>query len=159
MKRNARKNYHAALSHGFEVEVLDGCSYADVERAYGVIRKNRDAHGYPLRMSLDEVVATAPVVGARFMVMTWRGEDVAAAQVHCVAPGIGQVVYWGDAPGYVEMRPMNYFTMEVARHFRNEGMRILDIGPSSEEGVPSPGLCDFKESIGCMVSPKFRFRL
>lgn len=159
MKRNARKNYHAAMGHGFEVERLDGGSRADVERAYAVIKANRDSHGYPLRMSLEDVWATAPLVGAEFFVMTGCGTDVAAAQVHRVAPGIGQVVYWGDAPGYGSLRPMNYFAAEVARRCREDGMRILDVGPSSEKGVPSLGLCDFKESIGCVVSPKFRFRL
>ncbi len=159
MRRNARKNYLASLRCGFEVEVLDRVSHGDVARVYGVVRANREWHGYPLRMTLEDVARTAPVADAELLVMTCGGVDVAAALVHRVTPFVGQVVYWGDVPGYGGLRPMNFFALEVMRHCRGLGMEVLDIGPSSEAGVPSFGLCDFKESIGCVASPKFRFRL
>ena len=36
---------------------------------------------------------------------------------------------------------------------------ILDIGPSTENGIPNYGLCEFKESIGCSVTMKYSFEL
>ena len=69
------------------------------------------------------------------------------------------MVYWGDVEGAGEFRPMNRLAVETAQWMRREGLRVLDIGPSSDEGEPSPGLCDFKESVGCEAGLKFRFEI
>ncbi len=159
MKRNARKNYRQALGHGFRFEILDSGRAEDISRAYAVIKVNRESKGYPLRMTLDDVMRTAPVVDARFAVLTLDGCDVAAVQLHRVTDTVAQVVYWGDAPGYSYLRPMNLLAPEVISFCRDEGFSTLDIGPSSSDGIPSEGLCSFKESLGCIASLKPRFRL
>lgn len=156
---NARNKWRNSLRHPFATEILSRDRADDIRRAYRVIQANRESHGYPLRMTLDDVIATAPLVHAEFMVMTYEGADVAAAQIHRVTPDIGQVVYWGDAPGFAELLPMNRFTHDVLLHCRRMGMRHLDIGPSSEDGLPSYGLCEFKETLGCLPSLKYRFLL
>jgi hypothetical protein len=69
------------------------------------------------------------------------------------------VIYWGDINGYSELRPMNYLSYKVFEHYHNSDIRIVDIGPSSEQGVPSYGLCNFKESIGCVTTLKPTFYL
>lgn len=156
--RAARKNYAKSAGYAWRFEALDG-SAADVERVYGVIKSNRDGHNYPLRMSLADVKATAAIIPCTFLVLSYDGVDVAAVLAYDVAPGISQVIYWGDVPGYSEMRPMNMLAYETFRHFASRGQRILDIGPSSEGGIPSFGLCDFKSSLGCTLTPKFTLEL
>ena len=54
---------------------------------------------------------------------------------------------------------MNCLTYNVFRHYSDAGLRILDIGPSTEDGVPNYGLCEFKENIGCGISLKYRFEI
>lgn len=159
MTRKGAQNYRNASRCGFEIMHLCSDNEADVRRAYEVIRRNRQAHGYPLRMSLSDVLSTVPLAHTRFLLMTLDGEDVAAAQIQEVTARVAQVVYWGDAPGFAHLRPMNYFAAEVIKNARNRGYDVLDIGPSSADGVPSFGLCNFKESVGCVCSPKFRFVL
>lgn len=159
MARNARKNYRTAMRAGFETQLLDPAIETDVARAYAVIAANRKAKGYALRMSLQEVMETIAVAGTEFMVMTLDGNDVAAAQLNRVTDKVIQVVYWGDVPGYSHLRPMNRFTHDVFETCRQMEAKIVDVGPSSEQGVPSAGLCSFKESIGCTVSLKPHFRL
>lgn len=155
LDRAARKNYRHALQQGFAFAQTD-----DIARAYAVIKANRESHGYPLAMSLEQVTETVErMVAARFFLLTLGDADVAAAMVYDVAPGIGQVVYWGDAPGYSELRPMNLLPPLLFAHYREAGYRILDIGPSSKRGVPSPGLCRFKESLGCQLTLKPTFHL
>jgi lipid II:glycine glycyltransferase (peptidoglycan interpeptide bridge formation enzyme) len=92
-------------------------------------------------------------------VLTYDGHDVAAAQLHKVTDSVMQVVYWGDAPGYDRMRPMNMLAPEVFGYCRDSGITTLDIGPSSDAGTPSEGLCSFKESLGCRATLKPRFRI
>ena len=159
LERNAKKNFHNALKNSFVFECLNTSEPNDVGRAYGVIRKNRESRGFPLRMSLQNVLDTVKVIDADFFVTSFEGVDVAAAQVFHVSEGICQVIYWGDLPEYSHLRVMNYFTYKVFEHYFNQGLKILDIGPSTEKGIPNYGLCSFKESIGCEVSLKHMFEL
>lgn len=158
--RNARKNYHTAQKYEFIFEKLDSDSEIDVERAYAVIKQNRESHGYPLRMSLKAVLDTIKVIKADFFVMQYEGVDVAAAQVFHVTEDAYQVIYWGDIPEYMNMRVMNFFPYKVFEYYYHQGLKVLDIGPSSVElGQPNYGLCDFKESIGCTATLKHTFIL
>ena len=86
---------------------------------------------------------------------TWT--DVAAAQVFHVAKDTAQVIYWGDLAAYSHLRTMNRLAAFMYDHFSRLGVRILDIGPSTEDGEPNYGLCSFKEDIGCEVCTKHIF--
>jgi hypothetical protein len=155
LDRSARKNFNRAKSADFVFEKTN-----DVSRAYAVIEQNRREHGYPLRMILQQVLDTVDsVIKADAFVMSHKGTDIASAIVFHVAPNIVQVIYWGDINGYSELRPMNYLSYKVFEHYHNSDIRIVDIGPSSEQGVPSYGLCNFKESIGCVTTLKPTFYL
>lgn len=156
LKDNGRKNLRKAMTNNYCFRPIAPTNIEGVERAYEVIRLNREQHGYPLRMSLAEVKETVKIIPAEFFILTLDGTDVAAAQVYYPAPGIAQVIYWGDVDGYSEARPMNMLARELFGYLSPK-VRIVDVGPSSEDGVPSIGLCDFKESVGCRVTPKYRF--
>ena len=154
IERNARKNIHQALAE--DLTLIPDC---DIERAYDVIKANRMEHGYPLKMSLQAVKDTAGILKADFFVMTHREHDIAAAQVFHVTEGVAQVIYWGDLKEYSRLRTMNRLSHDIFAHYHGRGLKILDIGPSTENSIPNHGLCEFKESIGCSVSPKFTFTL
>jgi hypothetical protein len=82
---------------------------------------------------------------------------VAAAIVYRVSPQICQLIYWGDAPGFESSRPMNMLALKMFELFKAMGVDYLDIGPSSEDGIPNAGLCAFKESVGCTGDLKYTF--
>ncbi len=153
--RNARKNLQRARREPFVFKKAQ--SQEEIIAAYNTIQQNRKAKGYPLKMSLQQVLDTINVVPADFFNLSINGANVAAAQVFHVADGIVQVIYWGDAPGFENYRPMNYLAAKVVEYYKKAGIRIVDVGPSSQFGVPSIGLCNFKESIGCKVESKFSF--
>jgi hypothetical protein len=161
IERNARKNLHKSLSEDFEFSHFTNHDVEGVERAFEVIRCNRAEHGYPLRMSLDDVLHTIEnIIQADFFVLTHEGVDVAAAQVFHVAEGVAQVIYWGDLKEYSQLRTMNLLSYRIFEYYyKAKEIKLLDIGPSTENGVPNVGLCDFKESIGCSTSPKFCFKI
>ena len=159
MASKARNKFRESMRHDFMVR-WSGIGDVDLaRRCYEVIAANRRWKGYPLRMSFGQVAATAVVARSVFVVMSLGDDDVAAALIQMVAPGVGQLVYWGDVPGFSDVRPMNRLAFETFAICREKGLRVLDLGPSSEGGVPSYGLCGFKESIGCDVSLKHTFRL
>lgn len=149
LPRNARNKLAGARRHNWIFTLTD-----DITRAYSVIKANRESHGYNLALTLDRVKETVARVPADFFMLSHEGHDVAAAMVYHAAEGIAQVIYWGDVPGYAGLRPMNMLAREVFAHYHARGFRIVDVGPSSTDGVPNTGLCTFKESIGCRLALK-----
>lgn len=152
-----RNKFRNSKKEGFVFKQLDSKAYDDIATVYGVIKHNREYRGYPLRMTFNDVLGTLRVVPASIFIMSLNDTVVAAALVYDVTERISQVIYWGDEPGFSQYRVMNYFTYKVFEHYHLRGVEMLDIGPSSEEGEPNIGLCEFKESIGCKASPKFTF--
>lgn len=158
LDRSARNHLHQAQKKNLCLKHLDSTRFQDVARVYDVIQRNHKERGFPLRMTLEQVWQTVSnVVKADFFVLEHEGTDVAAAQVFHVTDDAAQIVYWGDIREYSALRPMNFLAFSLYNIYRNEGLRILDIGPSTENGVPNYGLCEFKENIGCSTSLKFSF--
>lgn len=152
----ARNKLRQAERTGFRLEECEAL------RAYEVIRINRESKGYPLRMTAAQVLATVKPTGpvkAHFFVLTDGVADAAAAVVFDVAPGIAQVIYWGDVPEPPCRHAMNLLAARLSDHYAARGYHTLDIGPSGTEGIPSIGLSDFKDSIGCICSPRPTLRL
>lgn len=151
LSRSARYNHNLSMRSGFGFELTQ-----DIGRAYEVIEANRRAMCYPLAMGMEDVVATEPLVGAKFFVLTYNGADVAAAMVYDVTPKICQLIYWGDLPHVRRQKAMNNLAYRLFEWFvvNRPEVEIIDIGPASTMGVRNEGLCEFKKSIGCIESPK-----
>lgn len=157
--RNARNKLNHALKENLKFNKVAQGDSKGVARAYEVIRRNREEHGYPLRMSYDDVARTIDIIPADFFILSHDDTDIAAAQVFHVTDGISQLIYWGNLNKYSQMRPMNILAYRMFEYYHKQGLRILDIGPATEDGVPNYGLCNFKESIGCKTANKFSFLL
>lgn len=152
LSRSGRYSHHRALKHPF-----DFFKTTDVRRAYAVIEANRRAMGYPLAMSLEQVLATVSgPVHADFFVLTLDGVDIAAAMLYDAAPSVMQVIYWGDLPQARPARAMNHLAWRVFSWYaaNRPDIRIIDIGPASSDGVRNEGLCRFKLSLGCIETPR-----
>ena len=152
---NARKNLRISVKQGFDFIKCE--TFETKSAAYGVIKENRSRKGYPLKMTYEQVLKTAEVIPADFFVLKKESEQVAAGIIFHVAPGIVQVIYWGDIPDFANYKPMNFLAYSVFKYYKEQGFKFVDIGPSTEYGIPNHGLCEFKESIGCDISPKFSF--
>lgn len=154
IQSNARKNLNIALKSGLSfVECRDEESKKE---AYEIIQCNRASKGYPLRMTWEQVLDTIKIVEHNFFVVKREEKAIAAAIVFFVTKDMVQVIYWGDKPDVGVYKPMNFLAYELIKYYKSKGITCIDIGPSTENGVPNIGLCNFKESIGCEVSAKYR---
>jgi hypothetical protein len=153
---NARKNLRISMSSGLQFRL---CSRQDEkQQAYEIISSNRESRGYPLRMSWDQVYDTIRLIPADFfLVFNENQTAIASAIVFHISKTVVLVVYWGDIPGYSEMKPMNFLAYKVFEHYKAIGIKVVDIGPSTENSVPNYGLVEFKEGIGCRIDPKYTF--
>lgn len=152
---NAKKNLRIALKS--QLTFRECSSSEDKKEAYRVIKENRASKGYPLRMSEEQVLKTMQLVPSKMFLVEAEGVACASALVYDVTDTIAQVVYWGDVPGYGDKKPINFLAYELVKYYQNKGFEYLDIGPSTEDGIPNYGLCNFKDSIGCERASKFRF--
>jgi hypothetical protein len=154
---NARRNLRIAMESN---DIFVRCeTEAEKGEAYDIIKANREYKGYPLRMTKEQVMSTIKVVDHDFFLVKHEDKTIASAVVYRVKPKVAQVVYWGDIPDVGEFKPVNFISYNLIKYYKNLAFDILDIGTSTEGGIPNYGLCDFKESIGCMPSSKVRFQI
>lgn len=151
---NARKNLKRAFQANLTFEKL---ANQDGKQAYDVIAQNRKERGFPLRMTWEQVLETTTVMTADFFLVKKEATPIGAAVVFHVADQIVQVIYWGDLPQYAEYKTMNFLSFQVFQYYKQQGIAMIDIGPSTEDSIPNHGLCEFKESIGCDISIKTEF--
>jgi hypothetical protein len=151
---NARKNLKRALNDNLTFEKLES---ENGQLAYNVIAQNRKERGFPLRMTWEQVAETMLVINVDFFLVKKEEDHIGAALLFYVSEGIVQVVYWGDLPQYSESKTMNFLSYHVFKYYKELGVEMIDIGPSTEGSIPNNGLCEFKESIGCDISIKTEF--
>lgn len=152
--RNARKNLRIAEHSG--LQIVNCINESEKREAYHIIKKNREAKGYPLRMTEEQVMKTINLVNSDMYMVSLESENIASALVYEVTDNILQVIYWGDVPGYSDKKPINFLAYELLKIYSGKGYEYLDIGPATEQGIADFGLCDFKDSIGCKRCLKIR---
>ncbi len=153
--RNARKNYNTALRNELKFEKTD-----DIKSVYEIIKINRNFRGFPLHMSLEDVVNTAEIIPSDYFIVTDKeGKGLASALIHHLTDNIVRVVYWGNTPESEEFRPINFLSYNIFKYYKEKKISLIDIGTSTVDGKPNSGLCDFKDSIGCSCSPKINWIL
>lgn len=152
---NGKKNLKIALNSGLSLKHCE--TDEEKKRAYELIRINRESRGYPLNMSCEQVMSTIQLVDHDMFIVCHGSEEIAAALVYHVSDKIGQVIYWGDIPGYSELKPINFLSYELIQFYGSRGFDYLDIGISTDHSVLNFGLADFKISIGCETSMKLTF--
>jgi len=155
----ARQKFRRAMEQEWEFTQIWQDDIAGIGDVYEVICRNREEKGYRLNMTLEDVINTSKVVHADFFLLSHGGENVASALVYKVTADVYQLIYWGNIGEYNALRPMNVLAFKLYEYYKSRGIRILDIGPSSNDGVPDYGLTDFKESVGCRMSLKYHFLL
>lgn len=158
ISRSCRKLLNQASGNGLSVTRVAPVP-ENILRVYNIIRTNHLSKGRPMWMEADDVISTAMLVKADFFLLVHEGVDIAGAMVYPAADGVAQVVYWGDMPGFGELRAMNLLAEYVYEYYRRAGMRLLDLGPATETGVPNYGLCVFKESLGAEPGLKYTMML
>jgi len=154
----ARQKLRASQKEDFRMCVA-ACE-GEFAEAYEIIKRNREHRGFPLKMSLKDLLKTSEVISSRaFVLRVAAGTGVAAAICFLTQHQTAQVIYWGNLPEAAQTSPMNNLAWQLFDFYKREGMRFVDTGPSTDEGIPNLGLSDFKQSIGCAASNKMTFNL
>lgn len=155
MTYSARRNIRLAGEQPFSL--VKGKSQADIMQAFALIKANRAVKGYTLSLDENTLLATSAVLAMESFLLYLDHTPVAAALVYMASPTVPQVVYWGDLPGFAAYKPMNLLTYQLYTHYKEAGYAYLDTGTAMLGDAPNYGLVEFKESIGCVISPRLSF--
>ena len=156
LESSIKNQFKKAISNDFSF--VECKSFEDRLAAYSVIQQNKLENNYPLKLTFDQVQDTMKIIKADFFLVKDKdGNDVAAAMIFRVTNTVAQIIYWGHLDKYSKLYPMNYMAYKVFEYYYNLNYEWVDIGPSSEDGIPNFGLCDFKQNIGCDISLKYSF--
>jgi hypothetical protein len=145
--KNARNNLNRAFKSNLRFHLCENMT--ENKEAYEIIEYHKKIKGYPLKLSWEQICDTIKIIKADFfLVYEMNNTPIASAIVFHTAESIVQIIYWGELPEFNHYRTMNFLSYKIFEYYKDKGIRIIDLGPSSENSVPNPGLCDFKESIG-----------
>jgi hypothetical protein len=145
---NARKNLKKALTFPLSITKIDP---KNGKEAYDVIEQNRNVRGFPIRLSYNQLKDTENILPIDYFLVRDSNQDIAAAIVFHLSSEVVRVVYWGDLPQFSEHKTMNFLSFKIFQHYKELGVKYIDIGHSTVDSVPNHGLCEFKESIGCSM--------
>lgn len=148
----APRNMRRALKAGFEL-----VCHAAPRDVYRFIAAHHASLGYHMAMSEEDVLSTAPVAHTEFFDIMLDGQRVGAAIFDVVAPGIAQLINWGDALTHRNLRTSSFMARAIAEHYTRRGFTALDLGPASTDGIPNTGLVRFKTSLGAIQTHKHTF--
>jgi hypothetical protein len=149
-----------ALKNAFENSLyLKKCTEkSDIKLAYDIIKENRTAKGFPLRMAFEDILLTDFLIKKDFFIVYTKDRTaIASSIIYYISDETVQVVYWGNLTEYSHLKPMNFLSYKLFEYYSNMHVKYIDIGPSTENSIPNYGLCEFKESIGCNICPKYTF--
>lgn len=151
--RSCRNNLRRAENMHLSVKKIE--SENEKKEAYLIIKINKEEKNRPLHLSFEQLKSTESIIPMDYFMVFYNHYAIASAIVYHVAKSIVQIIYWGDRPDSRELRPMNFLALQIFKHYSNNGIRIVDLGTSTEYGTPNYGLCDFKENIACTASLKY----
>jgi len=158
MERNNQKKVRKCQREGFvfaRCETPEGC-----RAAYDAVAVNRASKGYVISMTYDQITDMVQAFPGRFhfFTITHAGKVIAGAVCIAINSEVLYVFYWGDLPGYETFSPVVLLAEGIYAFAQQLGFRVFDVGRSTENGVPNPGLIRFKEKLGFEASLKLTFR-
>jgi len=155
-QRNSKEYYKQAIRNGLKFQQ----AFTDQEKelAYTTIYDNRKKFGRPIHMSFKDIVDTSALWQTDFFIVQNPEEEVVASAImYRSHPDICYAVFWGDNEVGRPLRAMDFLAFHLWSFYKDEGFKYIDLGNSTEDGVPNQGLLRFKESHEATSSLKHRF--
>jgi hypothetical protein len=109
-------------------------------------------------MTFDNLMDISKLWPVDFFQVTDKTDKmVAAAILYRGHPKIIQAIFWADSEPGRSLRAMDFCLFNLWNHYKNLGYNFVDVGISTESGIPNEGLLRFKETHESFSSPRFTF--
>lgn len=155
-KSNSREYYRQAVRNGLSFDLAS--EEEEKMEIYDLIHENRAKFGRPIFMTFKDIMDTNNLWPVDFFkVNTSDGTLVASAIFYRSHSDIGYAVFWGDNETGRPLRAMDYLIFYLWSHYKKMGYKYIDLGISTEKGVPNEGLLRFKETHESISSIRNKF--
>ena len=153
IRKNERKKLNQCLNKGYTFRHL---SMAQLKDVYQLVTQTRERKGYPVSMAFDLLEKTMSSLPDNYLLFgLFDKEELIAASVSIrISENILYNFYHADEISYRSTSPLVMLVEEIYRYCQQNGIKILDLGVSSEKGIKNEGLFVFKENLGCLTSKK-----
>lgn len=157
-----KKRINKCKKNGF---VAQQHALTDIAKVYEVIKVNRARKGFPMTMTLAQMLEMTALFPERYYLFSVRHQtesaDMMVASAICIALSntVLYVFYWGDIAGYERYSPITLLATKIYECCQQAGFTQLDVGTSSLNGEPSYGIAQFKRNLGFVESFKPDFEL
>lgn len=157
-QKNSKEYYRQAQRN--KLVFHQALSESDKSEAFNLICDNRAKFGRPIFMTLNDLKNTEALWPVDFFkVTTLEGEMLASAIFYPWKQNVVYAVFWGDNEQGRPLRAMDYLLLNLWHFYKQKGYRYVDLGISTEDGIPNSGLLRFKETHEAVSSPRYRFFL
>ncbi|MDD2798994.1 MAG: hypothetical protein PHV20_10410 [Bacteroidales bacterium] len=151
---DSRTYLNQAVKSGLIFRQVD--SLQDKQSVYDLIVDNRVRMGRPIFMSFDDLQQAELLFQTDYFAVEGPENDlVSAAIFYRIREKIAFAVFWGDALSGRSVRAMDFLAIHLWNFYKNLGFDYVDLGKSTENGVPNEGLLRFKETHECVSSLKY----
>lgn len=152
----SRTYYNQAVKN--KLEFHEVTSLEDKQSIYNLIVANRERMGRPIYMTFEDILETSRLFPTDFLkVINPDGEIVAGAIFYRAHKEIAYAVFWGDALEGRAVRAMDFLIFNLWSFYKKAGFTFIDLGTSTESGIPNEGLLRFKETHECVSSIRHTF--
>ena len=150
------QNCRKAIKHGLKWSVVT--EMKEFEEVYEVIHNNREVQGRKIHMSLKDVLDVKKVYPVDFfLIRDKEGTCLGSAIFYRGHESIIQGIFMGNDIEKRNLGVTDYMYMNIYQFYKDLGYEYIDLGTSSLEGEPNPGLIRFKEFHNCKTSLRFTF--
>jgi hypothetical protein len=156
-RANLKKRTRYALKQCMEMGISSMAAHSDADwgEGYDVLQRNRALREHsPLKYSLEYLQQLRVLFPGKLQMRLLRYEErsIAAALVYTVLPSAHYLASWGDAGHEMVHSPMTLLAHQLVVSALDEGVRVVDLGISSANGVADEGLVLFKRHVGASSS-------
>lgn len=155
-QKNSREYFRQALRNGLSFDITADAE--EKEHIYELIRQNRAKFGRPIFMTFKDILNTSALWPTDFFkVIAKDGTLVASAIFYRSHPEIVYALFWGDNETGRPLRAMDFLAFNLWLYYKELGYKYIDLGVSTEAGIPNEGLLRFKESHEATSSLRYKF--
>jgi hypothetical protein len=153
---SARTKYNQAIKNGLSFSAISDSE--SKQCAYELIRQNRIDFNRPIYMTYDELEEVNKLWPVDYFQVADRADKmVASAILYRGHKKIIQAIFWADNESGRSLRAMDFCLINLWNHYKKLGYNFIDIGISTEYGIPNEGLIRFKETHEAFSSARFSF--
>jgi len=153
---DSRTYYNQSVKNGLKFSLVSDLE--EMQLIYNLVADNRARMKRSIRMTFNDLIETSKILPTDyFKVVSLTGKIVAGAIFYRAHKEIPFAVFWGDTVEGRPFRAMDFLTINLWNFYKKLGFRFIDLGISTESGIPNEGLLRFKETHECRSSLRYSF--